>query len=88
MRTPRNAPERPESALPAACAYEHCARSALYRVKTAFGWASLCRAHYDQFHADEAREWCKAKGINTWQEQRNAVFVGVQEWIARTVRSA
>jgi uncharacterized phage protein (TIGR02220 family) len=38
---------------------------ATIRVKTATGWANLCRAHYDAHHGRVSRSWCAERGLGT-----------------------
>lgn len=56
--------------VPVQCAHYDCPDDATIRVRTATGWANLCRGHYDLHWQREADAFCKAAGLNTIEQKR------------------
>ncbi len=56
------------------CAHADCKESAILSRKLPTGWANLCKTH-DLFHVQrESDEFCRAQGLETYEQKRNWIL--------------
>jgi hypothetical protein len=65
---------------PVACAHDGCSSNATLRLRTATGWANLCRGHAERHWGRVAEDFCVfILGLKTLEEKKEYCLRGMAE---------
>lgn len=65
------------------CCHQGCSNPAILKLKTNYGWANLCKKHYELYFTIRAEQTCQRLGLNSIEQRKAWVRENARNFVKR-----